>query len=107
MDGDKESVVVDGGTVRYAIVHYHIFKNGGTTIEGILEREFGGGFVTLHGPSDSATLDADDLAEFLTIRKDVLALSSHHLRYPRPAVRHTVLFDWCFLRDPLDRLQSL
>ena len=33
---------------RFVIVHYHIFKNGGSTIEAILERESGHRFATLH-----------------------------------------------------------
>src|SRR2546426_10013402 len=107
MGGDNGCIVVDSGTIRYAIVHYHFFKNGGSTIEGILDREFGGGFVTLHGPLGNSPLDSQDLADFLASRKEISAISSHHLRYPKPAIRRMVIFDWCFLRDPLDRLQSL
>ena len=50
---------------RRVVVHYHIFKNGGTTIESILEREFSGRFATLHGNGSDAVLDARDLLEFL------------------------------------------
>jgi Sulfotransferase family len=92
---------------RFVLVHYHIFKNGGTTIESILEREFPRGFATLHGESPAALLDAGDLASFLRNHPDVAAVSSHHLRYPKPAIRNTVVFDCCFLRHPLDRLESL
>ena len=92
---------------RFVVVHYHILKNGGSTIETVLQREFGSGFATLHGPADSSVLDDADLAEFLRLRPDVTAVSSHHLRYPKPVVRGTVIFDCCFIRHPLDRLQSL
>ena len=34
---------------RFVVVHYHFFKNAGSTIESILEREFAGEFATLHG----------------------------------------------------------
>jgi hypothetical protein len=47
------------------------------------------------------------LASFLRRNPNIAAVSSHHLRYPKPAVRHMVLFDCCFLRHPLDRLDSL
>ena len=92
--------------MRYVIVHHHIFKNGGSTIEGILEREFGGGFARLHGPEADSTLVDSDLAEFLLGHAGVTAVSSHHLRYPKPVIARTVLFDCCFLRHPLARLHS-
>ena len=93
--------------MRFVVVHYHIFKNGGTTIERVLEREFPGRFAKIHGPSADATLDAEDLAAFLKDHPGVQAVTSHHLRYPLPFIRNTVLFDCCFLRHPLDRLDSL
>jgi hypothetical protein len=92
---------------RFVIIHYHIFKNGGTTIESILQREFGDGFATLHGPDDNSILTGDDLAAFLREHRGISAVSSHHLRYPRPAIPGTVVFDCCFLRHPLDRLVSV
>jgi hypothetical protein len=92
---------------RHVIVHFHVFKNGGSTIEGILEREFRGQFATLHGCDADSVLDDRDVATFLGAHPGIAALSSHHLRYPLPAMRRTVLFDCCFLRHPLDRLQSV
>ena len=42
---------------RFLIVHYHIFKNGGSTITSILEREFRNAFATVHGPDDVSVVD--------------------------------------------------
>src|SRR5258708_7288017 len=92
---------------RRVMVHFHVFKNAGSTIEAILEREFRGRFATLHGSHADAVLDDRDISVFLSRHPSVAALSSHHVRYPLPPVRRTVLFDCCFLRDPLDRLQSV
>ncbi|HEV3333517.1 MAG TPA: hypothetical protein VG096_21180 [Bryobacteraceae bacterium] len=92
--------------MRYVIVHYHIFKNGGTTVEAMLQREFGAGLATLHGPDADATLTGSDLASYLLAEPKVSAVSSHHLRYPKPDIPHAVLFDCCFLRHPLARLHS-
>jgi hypothetical protein len=92
---------------RFVIVHYHIFKNGGTTIEAILEREFGQSFATLHDTKASATLNGGHVASFLRRHPQISAISSHHLRYPKPAIRHTIVFDCCFLRHPLERLDSV
>ena len=99
--------IIAAPSPRFVIVHYHIFKNGGSTIESILEREFEGGFATLHGPAASSTLDAIDLECFLAEHPHIRAVSSHHLRYPKPTIRHMVIFDCCFLRHPLERLDSM
>jgi hypothetical protein len=101
------NVTLDVPGTRFVIVHYHIFKNGGSTIESILQREFGDGFATLHGPDDNSILNGDDLAAFLGAHLGISAVSSHHLRYPWPAMPGTVVFDCCFLRHPLDRLVSV
>src|ERR1700688_273622 len=92
---------------RFLIVHYHIFKNGGSTIATILEREFGTAFATVHGPDDVSVLDQTSLADFFSSNEAIQAVSSHHLRYPKPVLPNTVVFDCCFLRNPLDRLQSV
>jgi hypothetical protein len=92
---------------RFLIVHYHIFKNGGSTITSILEREFRNTFATVHGPDDVSVVNQASLAEFVSGHGAIQAISSHHLRYPKPVVPNTIIFDCCFLRNPLDRLQSL
>jgi hypothetical protein len=92
---------------RFVFVHYHIFKNGGTTIESILRREFGERFATVHGPAADSVLDGKRLTEFLRQSPCIGAVSSHHLRYPKPVTPGWVIFDCCFLRHPLDRLVSL
>ena len=94
-------------STRFLIVHYHIFKNGGSTIASILEREFQGGFATVHGPDDISVLDHTCLADFVADHTAIQAISSHHLRYPKPVLPNTIIFDCCFLRNPLDRLQSV
>jgi hypothetical protein len=92
---------------RFLIVHYHIFKNGGSTIASILEREFHNGFATVHGPNDVSVVDQTSLADFVADHASIQAISSHHLRYPKPVLPNAIIFDCCFLRHPLDRLQSL
>jgi len=92
---------------RFLIVHYHIFKNGGSTIASILQREFRDGFATVHGPDDVSVLNPACVAEFVAGHAAIQAISSHHFRYPKPVLPNTVIFDCCFLRNPLDRLQSV
>ena len=93
--------------MKRVVVHYHIFKNGGSTIESILERELGFTFATLHASNVDDILDNGALAAFLEAYPKVVAVTSHHLRYPKPVIGNAAVFDCCFFRDPLSRLQSL
>lgn len=76
-------------------------------MEWILRREFSGAFASLHSSDADAVLGAEHLSDCLLNNPQVKAVTSHHLRYPMGKIPGTVLFDCCFLRHPLDRLQSL
>ena len=91
---------------RFVIIHYHILKNAGTTIESILNREFGDDFARLHGADAGSILNPGHAEAFLVGHPPVRALSSHHLTYPKPQSSPIVVFDVCFLRDPVQRLVS-
>jgi hypothetical protein len=93
--------------VRYVLVHYHIFKNAGTTVEFALSRAFGDRFCSIHGPEADSVLTGPDLAGFVAAHPEFQALSSHHLKFPVPEMQRAVLIDCCFLRDPLDRIWSM
>jgi hypothetical protein len=89
------------------MVHYHIFKNGGSTIDYVLDREFGVNFRTLHGPDPTSIMTGSDLRKFLTDHPGLQAVSSHHLRYPTWRDQNSPVIDACMLRHPLDRLSSV
>lgn len=92
--------------MRFVILHHHVFKNAGSTVEDILDHSFGERFVTLETPAGGGLVSNTDLIRYLDERPEVVALSSHQVRYPMPAARGYLFFDICFLRDPLDRLRS-
>lgn len=60
-----------------------------------------------HGSTDVSILDGDFLADYLQRNPSISVVSSHHFRYPKPVIPGVVLFDCCFLRHPLERLQSM
>jgi hypothetical protein len=93
--------------VRHVILHYHIFKNAGTTIDGVLENNFGAGFAQLHGRQHDSLVTNKDLVDFLLAYPEIRAVSSHHLRLPMPKSDGFVFFDTIILRHPLDRLRSI
>jgi hypothetical protein len=93
--------------MRCVLLHYHVFKNAGSTLEEILARSFFEKFARIDfDPFDHAVTNSDLLA-FLENNPQITAISSHQIRYPLPAAPGYIFFDLCFLRDPLDRVRSM
>ncbi|WP_170132057.1 sulfotransferase family 2 domain-containing protein [Arenicella xantha] len=88
------------------IAHAHIFKNAGTTIDWILERNFGSGF---QDDRDDTRMrkEREYIFEVLKAKPKLRALSSHSLRLPVPSSDvwdvHTIVM----LRDPMLRVRSV
>ncbi len=89
------------------MVHYHIFKNAGTTFSWTLARQFGGQFAALDGPRQGSVLDSNDLVTYLDAHPHIRAVSSHHLNYPIPYTKSLAVHDCCLVRHPLRRLESV
>lgn len=95
-------------TRRFLLLHYHIFKNAGSTIMSILKKNFPDSFQAIDEPDDHGYISAEAITTYLLQHPDTQALSSHHFRYPRPKEdAHLRFIDICFIRHPLDRLQSM
>ena len=92
---------------RSVLLHYHIFKNAGSTILYILERNFKDAFVNLHGVHDESVIAPEEIVDLVLADSTVSALSSHHFRYPKPSACRVAFVDVCFLRHPLGRIRSL
>ena len=93
--------------MRFVLLHYHFLKNAGSTIENILDRNFGERFARIDTPDRSGHYTNAALLEFLEGHPEVAAVSSHQIRHPLPEVRGYLFFDLCFLRDPIDRIRSM
>jgi hypothetical protein len=102
-----EEYIVPVSSARFVLLHYHIFKNAGSTIEYAMRRSFGKKFATLHGPDPNSILSGEDVAAFLVSHPEIAAISSHHAKYPKPVAPGTIVFDVCVLREPLERLRSV
>src|SRR5260370_39020588 len=89
---------------RQVILHYHIFKNAGTTVEPILKNNFRARFARFDSDDYNSTVSNESLLEFLAVHSDVVAITSHHLRPPKPLDDHFVVHDILFLRHPVARL---
>ena len=93
--------------MRLVILHYHIFKNAGSTIEDILDHSFGERFAKLDTPAGEGLISNPDLVRFFDARPSLRAFSSHQIRHPLPEAPGYLFFDICFLRDPIDRIRSI
>jgi hypothetical protein len=93
--------------MRFVLLHYHFLKNAGTTIENILDRNFGERFERIDTVDRSGHFTNEALLSLLESRPEIQAVSSHQIRHPLPQVRGYLFFDLCFLRDPIDRIRSM
>jgi hypothetical protein len=92
---------------KFILIHYHLFKNGGTTIEWALKKNFGNAFQAIHAEGETGVVDNKALLHFLRENPHVTAITSHQLRLPAPKHERFRFLEICFVRHPLDRLQSM
>jgi len=101
--------------MRFILLHHHIFKNAGSTLDGSLHRHFGAGFAEFHPEaSDGGRVHPRQLFEFLDGSPNVRAISSHHFHGVDFAAHlderqraSVMFFDFALLRHPVSRLASM
>jgi hypothetical protein len=91
--------------MRNVVIHYHIFKNAGTSIDRILINNYRSAWSPLEGKTPTSLLSVRDVEEFLASRPDIQAISSHLARPPLPRSLNAIPI--VFLRDPIDRAASI
>lgn len=93
--------------VRHIIVHFHFFKNAGTSVETILRAHFGRDFLAYEHGGAAETFPATVLTALLEGRKSLKAVSSHTICFPPPVRDGWKVYPLLFLRHPLDRILSM
>jgi hypothetical protein len=93
--------------VRHIIIHYHIFKNAGTSIDRSLADSFGEEWRRFDHPIGWRNITTADLLAFLRARPPLKAFSSHHLRWPQPSTADIRPYPLVFVRHPIDRIASM
>lgn len=93
--------------MRFVILHYHILKNAGSTVEELLDRSFGDRFARLDSAERNHIVSTEALLDFVRANPSLTAISSHQIRHPLPEVPGILFFDICFLRDPIERIRSM
>jgi hypothetical protein len=86
------------------LVHYHIFKNAGSSVDASLKASFGKAWAPFEGAHAHHIRSSAELAQFLDNNPHLKAVSSHLARPPLP---WPDCLPVVFLRHPLLRARSV
>jgi len=92
---------------RSVSIHFHIFKNAGSTVDWAFERKLGRAFRTVDGDAPGDRLGPAAIERFLTGHPLIRYLSSHQFRFPLPAMKRIEFLPIVFIRHPVDRALSV
>ena len=90
---------------RTIILHYHLFKNAGTSLDRILQKNFPDRWVTREFPRNGGNNSAL-VADWIRAERRAVAFSSHTMLGPVPAVPGVRIISVIVLRDPVARIVS-
>lgn len=94
--------------MRPLIIHYHIFKNAGSSLDLVLEESLEGEFARWDPGDDAdAVYGPRDVISFIRQNVDCRAVTSHTLRLPPPALHGVKVYPLLFLRHPVLRAASV
>jgi len=94
---------------RTVLLHHHVFKNAGSTVDAILTRNFTDRAV-LHDKTVEAgkhLLSPDEVKMVLDDNPLAVSLSSHQLHLQRFSFWDVDVIDLALVRHPIDRLRSI
>ncbi|MDO5528440.1 MAG: sulfotransferase family 2 domain-containing protein, partial [Paracoccus sp. (in: a-proteobacteria)] len=92
---------------RTVIVHYHIYKNSGTSFDHVLTESFGDRHQLFDGPFPFFGIDQVQLDRIIRRRPAAVAFSSHQIMLPQPTSLHYRTLAAMFLRHPILRIGSV
>lgn len=91
--------------MRTVILHYHLFKNAGTSLDRILKDNFAEAWLTAEF-SPSGGNNTDQVVSWIAETPDAVAYSSHTFLGPLPQIAGVQIIPVILLRDPLARIRS-
>jgi hypothetical protein len=93
--------------MRIVVVHYHIFKNAGSSVDAILQQTFHDKWTSYDTDNPAGRINPAQLAQYIAANPDKSAISSHQAMLPLPAVDGVAVLPIMLLRHPLDRARSV
>lgn len=91
--------------MRRILLHYHLFKNAGTSVDAFLRDAFCANWAACEF-EDHPTRSASAIAEWISQNPTVSCLSTHTVFGPLPEVPGVEVIPIIFLRHPIDRIGS-
>lgn len=89
--------------MRTILLHYHLFKNAGTSLDHLLQANFADQWVTREFPGQNNTAQ---VRQWIEDTPDAVAFSSHTMMGPLPQVPGVRILSVMLLRDPIARIRS-
>lgn len=91
---------------RTVILHYHLFKNAGTSLDRILQKNFPEAWETEEFLGKGGN-NSDLVTKWIAQNPDAVAFSSHTANGPVPKLPGVEVISILFLRDPIARIRSV
>ena len=94
--------------MRKVILHYHLFKNAGTSLDAAFKENFSednGEWVTKEFPAQPAT-NREKVREWILDTQNAKCFSSHTAIFPVPTFEEIEVIPVIFYRHPIDRIAS-
>lgn len=90
------------------ILHLHLFKNAGSTVDWVLQKNFGKDAIKFDDQKNPANVyTSDDVLGVINKNPNAKSISSHQMRFPLPKSNGRALISIVFVRHPIDRAFSL
>jgi len=90
------------------LLHYHIFKNAGTSFEWALEQALGiENVLHLDKPSHDGYISSRDIIESVRNNPKIKVITSHQAAPPPPRIRERAILSSILIRDPIARIRSI
>ena len=89
------------------LIHYHIFKNAGTSFERALQQNFGSGLRRFDLTDPNGFVSAHDIVRFVEANPNTRAIASHQAAPPGPSIRGRRVMTSLLIRDPIARVRSI
>lgn len=93
--------------MRTIILHYHLFKNAGISLDQVLKHTFKDAWVTREFPGiNRPEGNTPEVEAWIRDNPDAVAFSSHTMMGPLPKVEGVRVVSIMLLRDPIERIKS-
>ncbi len=92
--------------MRHIIIHYHIFKNAGSSIDKALKNSFREKWSNWDSEAKSGKITPNELRDYIIDNPQLLAISSHSAIPPLPKLDGLTCHPIVFIRNPILRAYS-